>query len=392
MTLADLAAFEPVISTPVRGTYRGLEVVSAPAPHSGITLLAILNMFEQMEFDPAVHFSQSAENVHLMSEIFRRTYADRSQYIGDPRFVRIPEVGLTAKAYAREKFNGINRYRAEPRNYRDTPYGDPGKFDHAPVTVAETPARTKKLPAWSDDNDSGLNDRFDDPFDRWKRDDRAQEGTEKASKPAAKRKRAGDEHDEFDGGHTTHLSVIDADSNMVALTQTLGNFFGSKVMINGILLNNGRINFSSFARANLIGPGKLPRSSLTPTLVFRDGIPFLSLGSPGAGRIIATVAQVLVNLVDYGMDIEAANEAPRIFCQKFDDNLSLESRVAEDVPAKLSRMGHSVRVLGALDLFFGGVQMTAIWPATGEMVGSADPRRGGSAETRTIDSVTGGTP
>jgi len=167
---------------------------------------------------------------------------------------------------------------------------------------------------------------------------------------------------------------------MVALTQTLGNFFGGKVMINGILLNNGRVNFSTASQANLIEPNKRPRSSITPTLIFRHGRPFMSLGSPGAGRIIATVAQILVNIVDFGMDVEEANAAPRIFCQKFDDYLYLESRVAPEVAEGLTRMGHNVRVLGDMDLFFGGVQMTAVKPSGNGFAGSADPRRGGNAK------------
>jgi gamma-glutamyltranspeptidase/glutathione hydrolase len=114
-------------------------------------------------------------------------------------------------------------------------------------------------------------------------------------------------------------------------------------------------------------------------LLFRNGSPAFALGSPGAGRIIAVLAQVIMNLVDYGMDAQAANDAPRFFCQKFDDHLSIESRIDRAVADKLSGMGHSVRVLGDMDLFFGGVQIAGIRPGTGELVGSADPRRGGNA-------------
>ena len=273
-----------------------------------------------------------------MSEIFRRAYADRSQYLGDPRFVRTPVAGLTSKGYALETFSQINRFRAEPRNYRDTPYGNPLKFDGDQDAASRSPVRGRG------GSDLGRRRRYDpgilsrtrpDPFDRWNNRDQTGDQDEqgrkgKRSEPRTLRRRD-DDDDEFDGGHTTHLSVIDADSNMVALTQTLGNFFGSKVMVNGILLNNGRVNFSAISQANLIGPNKRPRSSLTPTLVFRDGVPFMSLGSPGAGRIIATVALILVNVTDFGMDIQAANDAPRFFCQKFDDHLSLEARVPEDV-------------------------------------------------------------
>ncbi len=381
MTMEDLAQVEPYFSAPVRGTYRGCEIVSAPSPHSGTTLIEILNMLEFVDFDPQVHFSRSAPNIHMMAEIFRRAYADRSQYLGDPRFTDAPIAGLQSKSYARDVFAGINRYRAEPRNYRDTPYGLPAKYAVDADAGVRRPA-ARRGPVWSDDRDAdpGLLRRDGrDPFDRWNRSGRSRPDTAATASAPVQRRRAMDE--EFDGGHTTHLSVIDSDGNMVALTQTLGNFFGAKVMINGILLNNGRVNFSAMSSANMIAPHKRPRSSLSPTLVFRQGEPFMSLGSPGAGRIIATVAQVLVNVIDYGMDVQAANDAPRIFCQKFDDHLSVESRVAPGVPEQLERMGHSVRVLGALDLFFGGVQITAVDPGTGKMVGAADPRRGGSAQS-----------
>ena len=370
MTLEDLDGYEPVVSKPVRGTYRGYEIVSSAPPHSGATLIEIMNMIEMIDLDPVVHFTESAPTVHVLSEIFRRAYADRSQYIADPRFVHVPVMGLTSKAYAHEILAEINRYRAEPKNYRDTPFGNPLKYD-SERAVKEVAAPERRTRAWGDgdDDDPGLNEGSKDPFDRWK----------------GKKKTDGDRsegpvlQDVFEGASTTHISVIDADSNMVALTQTLGNFWGSKTMVNGILLNNGRVNFSTVSQNNTIGPHKRPRSSITPTLLFRDGEPAYSLGSPGAGRIIATLALVVVNLVDYDMDVQAANDAPRFFCQKFDDHLSLESRIAPSIAEQLSGMGHSVRTLGSLDLFFGGVQIAGIRPGTGEFVGSADPRRGGNA-------------
>lgn len=390
MTLADLAGFEPVVSQPVRGTYRGLEIVSAPAPHSGVVLVEIMNMMERVAFESETHFSQSARDIHLMAEITRRAYADRSQYLGDPRFLTVPIAGLASRQFADERFAEINPYRVQPRKYRDTPYGFPAKFDNAVSRSADpVPADRGKVLRWDDerDDDPASARALDDPFDRWNRKKNAGEGTGTAapapSKGAAvdKKKQPAEpkDDDEFDGGSTTHLSIIDADSNMVALTQTLGNFFGAKVMVNGILLNNARVNFSEASTANLIEPNKRPRSSITPTLVFRHGQPLMALGSPGAGRIIATVAQILVNIIDFDMDVEAANAAPRFFCQKFDDHLYVESRVSPEVVAGLKRLGHDVRVLGDLDLFFGGAQIAAIKTDGSGFVGSADPRRGGNA-------------
>jgi gamma-glutamyltranspeptidase/glutathione hydrolase len=376
MSLDDLAGYEATVAEPVWGTYRGMEIASAPPPHSGVLLIEIMNMIELLDLDPSVHFTESAETIHMMAEIFRRGYADRSWYVADPRFTYVPITGLTSKAYAREILATINRYRAEPRNYRDTPYGFPAKFDREGVAEeAAVPARLS--PGWGDedDDDPAVGDRTKDPFDRWHR-----------------RQRGGGSSEEegYEGGSTTHLSVIDADSNMVSLTQTLGNFWGAKVMVNGILLNNGRVNFSPVSRNNLIEAHKRPRSSITPTLLFRDGVPAFGLGSPGAGRITAMLALVIVNMVEYGMDVQSANDAPRFFCQKFDDHLSLESRIDAAIGERLSRMGHSVLYLGDMDLFFGGVQIAGIRPEIGEFVGSADPRRGGNTLRAGPDAETEG--
>jgi gamma-glutamyltranspeptidase len=156
MTLEDLAGYEATVSDPVRGTYRGFQIVSAAAPHSGATLIEIMNMIELVEIDPAVHFSESSRMIHMMSEIFRRAYADRSEYLGDPRFVSIPLAGITSKQYAIERLMDINRYKAEPRNYRDTAFGFPGKFDRDRGATAVSPgARTKSL-IWDDDDDGDI--------------------------------------------------------------------------------------------------------------------------------------------------------------------------------------------------------------------------------------------
>jgi gamma-glutamyltranspeptidase len=319
----------------------------------------------------------------------------------------VPANGLISKQYAAARFAEINPYRAEPRASKDVPYGFPAKFENlSPGAAAPTSATRPGRLQWDDDKDEdpGSARQADDPFDRWNRrkegkSDKGDKGGKGASAPTATPGTAperepgeGKKDDEFDGGSTTHLSVIDADSNMVSLTQTLGNFFGSKTMVNGILLNNGRVNFSTASPANLIGPNKRPRSSITPTLVFRDGRPLMSLGSPGAGRIIATVALVMVNIIDFGMDVEAANEAPRFFAQKFDEHLYIESRVAPAIVEELKRQGHDVRVLGDMDLYFGGVQIAAFKEDGTGFVGSADKRRGGTAsvlDAKALETVPG---
>lgn len=385
MSLADLAGYEPVLDRPVRGSYRGLEVVSAPPPHAGVTLLNILNMVELIDIDPRTHFADSAPLMHQLAEVFRRAYADRSQFVGDPRFVDVPVAGLVSKAYARERFAEINPYRAEPRNYRDTPAGAPLKYAREPLPPSGGTGVGARRLQWSDepDDDPRLDNRFrDDPFERWRRErrDASRRGEARGDTVTGLSRPFEDDEDGFDGGgYTTHISVIDGDGNMVSLTQTLGTFFGAHVIVDGVIMNNGRNNFSDVSPTNIIQPGKRPRSSIAPTLVFSDGRPFVAIGSPGAGRIIAAIAEVLINIVDYGMDVAAANAAPRFFCQKFEDHFYVESRIGEDVRRALTRMGHSVRVLGDMDLFFGGVAVAAFDPARGGLVGSADPRRSGEA-------------
>jgi gamma-glutamyltranspeptidase/glutathione hydrolase len=175
------------------------------------------------------------------------------------------------------------------------------------------------------------------------------------------------------------MCVIDSTGNTVSLTQTLGTFFGSGVTVAGVLLNNARSNFSSAASRNAIAPGKQPRSSISPTILLKEEKPYMAVGSPGATRIIATVVQCIVNVVDYSMSAIDANRAPRFLCQKLDDYLHLESRVAPDVQEDLKQRGHSLRVYGAFDLFFGGAQIILVDPVSRLYYGSADPRRGGVA-------------
>lgn len=138
-------------------------------------------------------------------------------------------------------------------------------------------------------------------------------------------------------------------------------------------------NYSQNIKINIAEANKQPRSSISPTIILKDDKPFLVLGSPGATRIIATVVQLIINMIDFDMDVEQANQAPRMFCQKFDDYLHLEGRFSKEVQEGLERKGHQLRVYGDYDLYFGGAQIVGMNPVTGEFFGSADLRRGGSA-------------
>ncbi len=351
LTLEDLSSFHAYVTEPVRGTYRGYEVLSAAPPQSGVTIIEALNMLENADLKQMGHYSISDATLHLMAETMRRVYADRIAYMEDPRFRHIPVEGLTSKAYAKERYKSIDPNIAQPPTYRQTEPGDPKPYD------------TKPSEGWRGEGSTlrhGGEDLSDLAVTAWGEVVRLEEAVEY-------------------GGHTTHLTVVDESGNAVSLTQTLGTFFGSGLTAAGVLLNTSMSNYSLRAKVNSIAPRKQPRSSISPTLLLKDGQLFLSVGTPGAARIMATVIQLIVNAVDFGMNAAEVNNAPRFFCQKFDDFLHLESRIGEQVQTGLERRGHTIKVYGEFDLFFGGAQVILRESGTGMLYGSADARRGGTA-------------
>lgn len=337
LTLDDFSSYEAELTQPAVGSYRGYQVLSAQVPQSGTTIIEALNMLELVPLSQWGHYSTSAKTLHLMAETFKRTYADRWRYVGDPRFNRIPTAVLLDKGYAKERFNSIDMERAKPQKNRKTKAGNPLKYE------------------------TGALDRLD-------------EAAFYANLAATVGHETG-----YDGGHTTHLSVIDKDGNAVALTQTLGTFFGSGQTYAGVLMNCAMSNFSRTAKVNQVRPRMRPRSSISPTVVLKDDKPFLVVGSPGAGRIISTVVELIVNAIDFNMSAEEMNDAPRFYCQKWDDYLHLEYGISDAVAAKLSEMGHTIQKYPTRDLFFGGAQVILINTQTGLYEGSADKRRGGVA-------------
>jgi len=345
ITLDDLRSFKAEVREPLRGIYRDSEVLAAPPPHSGASVLEALNILENENVRSLGHYATSAEAMHLIAETLRRVYADRTAFLADPRFEVVPAFGLVSRDYARTRFLSINPDAAEPHDYRKTQAGNPAPFDAVPANACTTGIAVPQEGGHRQEDHDGLP---------------AETGHE-------------------GGGHTTHLGVMDRDGNVVSLTQTLGTFFGSGVTAAGVLLNNAKSNFSTTSAVNAIGPGKQPRSSISPTILLKDGVPYMSVGSPGATRIIATVVQLIVNVVDYRMSAQEANSAPRFLCQKADDYLHLESRISPAVQQALTQKGHTLRVYGDYDLFFGGAQLILFDPLTRTFSGSADPRRGGVA-------------
>jgi gamma-glutamyltranspeptidase/glutathione hydrolase len=313
MTEGDLKSYQAIIRAPVRGSYRGYDILSMPLPSSGgIVLLETLNILEGF---PMQDMKQgSAPSLHVMIEAMKRAYADRARYLGDPAFVSAPVATLLSKDYA-------GRQRASIDLERATPWTD---------------ALSATVPR--------------------------------------------------EGSNTTHFSVVDSLGNAVSNTYTLNFSYGVGLVAEGtgVLLNNELDDFTAAPgasnayglvgfEANLPGPGKRPLSSMSPTIVLKDGKPILVTGSPGGSRIISTVLQVIVNVLDYGMDVAAAVAAPRLHHQWLPDEVRLEAGFSEDTLAALRGRGHRlVQPMG---------QTSANSIAVGDhgLLGAPDPRTRGAA-------------
>ncbi|MHB0770684.1 gamma-glutamyltransferase [Bradyrhizobium sp. 5.13L] len=313
MTAADLKAYQPIIRAPVRGTYRGYDIVSMPLPSSGgVVLVETLNILEG--FQLAELKQGSAASLHLLIEAMKRAYADRARYLGDPAFVNAPIETLVAKDYAARLRAGISNERATPSK-----------------EIVSASAATRE------------------------------------------------------GSNTTHFSVVDGRGNAVSNTYTLNFSYGVGLVAEGtgVLLNNELDDFTAAVgasnayglvgfEANLPGPGKRPLSSMSPTIVLRDGKPVLVTGSPGGSRIISTVLQVIVNVLDHKMDVAAAVAAPRLHHQWLPDEVRVERGFPDDVLSELKAMGHlTVEPMGQTSA--NSILVTPNGP-----LGAADPRTRGA--------------
>jgi gamma-glutamyltranspeptidase/glutathione hydrolase len=183
-----------------------------------------------------------------------------------------------------------------------------------------------------------------------------------------------------ESNNTSHLSIIDEQGNMVALTQSINNFFGSGIVVpgTGILLNDHLSDFDDTPnRPNSIAPHKRPTSSIAPTIILKKGKPFMTLGTPGGTRIISALAQIIINVIDFRMSMDEAIEAPRVHC--LNKVLHVEGRIPIEVIEQLRSMGHNVKIHPDFDNYFGGAQGILIDPKTGTLYGGADSRRDGVA-------------
>ncbi len=333
ITADDLAHYEVKEREPVRGTYRGFEIISAPPPSSGGTVLVeSLNILEG--YDLAKLGDRSAQSIHFTTEAFRRAFFDRAEFMGDPDYAKIPVAQLIDKKYA-----------AAWRETIDLTHASPSKELKRPAIFTELEQYAAAHPP--------------------------------ADAPP-------------ESNHTTHYSVVDAEGNAVAVTTTINDWFGSRVTADGLgfLMNDEMDDFSSKpgapnadgliqGAANAIGPGKRPLSSMTPTIVVHDGKAVMVLGSPGSSKIITTVANVLMGVIDYGMNIQEAVNAPRFHNQWLPDVLNVEKWFSPDTLSMLRQMGYNVQIgLRGPDSYgyWSDGECIAIDEKTGERLGATDGR------------------
>ena len=311
ITRADLAAYRAIEREPLSSTYRGHTLYTAPPASGGVTLLTMLNILEN--FDLAKFEPGSADAVHLLAEAMRLGNRDRIAHLGDTAFTKVPLEGLISKKYAADRAKLIKPRKAS--------------------------------------KDSAI----------------------KAGKPA-----------DYESPSTTHYSVADSEGNLVSVTYTLGSDFGSGAMIagTGILLNNQMNNFSheralvATQRGTPLPPnamqgGKRMVSTMTPTLIFKGDTPWMAVGTPGGGRIVNTILQVVVNVIDFKLNIDEAIHQPRV--SQVSGALEVEPNYNPDTRKRLEKMGHKTKP----SVTMGSVQ--AIVLEDGYFFGGADPRRPGAA-------------
>ncbi|HMQ68867.1 MAG TPA: gamma-glutamyltransferase [Ignavibacteria bacterium] len=316
ITFEDLVLYQPKERDVIEGYYRGYEILSMGPPSSGgISLIYLLNILEN--YDLGKNGYGNVQNIQLMTEAMRRVYADRSEFMGDADFVNVPVSVLTSNSYALERMDDYSPIRASISN--NIKPGD------------------------------------------------------------AVRK---------ESSQTTHYSIADKDGNLVSVTTTINDVFGNKVVVDGagFFLNNEMDDFVSKpgvpnlygllgSEANSIAPQKRMLSSMTPTIVLKDNKPFLVVGSPGGGRIITSVLQTIVNIIDYDLDLDKAINNPRFHHQWFPDEIQVENNFLNEGSEKaLKDMGYTIKPIRD----FGSIN-AILFLENGEMTGGSDRRGYGSA-------------
>jgi gamma-glutamyltranspeptidase/glutathione hydrolase len=321
MTVEDLKNYKPVEREPLRSKYRGHQIITMPPPSSGgVALIEMLNILER--YDLKSMGAGSSQAIHLMAEAMRRAFADRAHYLGDSDFVKVPVAGLTSRKYADKLARTIDLTRASES--RKIAHGDP-------------------LPHESEE--------------------------------------------------TTHFTVVDKDGNVVSNTYTINDSFGNKITVEGagFLLNNEMDDFAAKpgspnlyrliqGEANAVAARKRPLSAMTPTIVLKYGKLWFAIGSPGGPTIINTVMQIIINIIDHGMNIQQAIDYPRVHHQWMPDEIRYEPfGLSPDTINKLKEMGHIVNLnqVNGRPRYMGDVEAIMIEDRTAVRLGGSDPRLDG---------------
>ena len=318
MTEQNLAGYQVRVREPLWVDYRGRRVAMIPENSGGPTVAEMLNILDGFDLQ-SLGYGRAA-SLHLIAEAIRLAFADRFAHLGDPAFAPIPFEGLLSKAYAAARRAQIDPAHGPVQN----PVGDPWPYQ--------------------------ASDRPDVP-------------------PAANGWRSSDDH-------TTHLTVVDRDHNMVALTASLGRLFGSGVTVpgTGVLLNNGMMWFDPEpGTVNSIAPGKHALHAGTPALVFDGREPRMALGAPGGRKVLTAVLQVMLNVLDFGMGMQEAVSAPRVHCET--GSTSIDARLPAEVIEGLRRIGHDVVVRQEtfLSSYFGRPNGVLIDPRDGRLHSGVEP-------------------
>jgi gamma-glutamyltranspeptidase / glutathione hydrolase len=317
MTVEDLKNYKAVEREPLRGVYRGHEIITMPPPSSGgVAMIEMLNILER--YDLKSMGAGSSQAIHVMVEAMRRAFADRAQFLGDPDFVKVPVAGLVSRKYADKLAATIDPERASTS--QDVRSGDP-------------------MP--------------------------------------------------YESEETTHFTVVDKDGNVASNTYTINDSFGNKITVEGagFLLNNEMDDFAPKpgapnaygliqGEANAVTARKRPLSSMTPTIVLKDGKLLFAVGSPGGPTIINTVTQVIVNIIDHGMNIQQAIDWPRVHHQWMPDQIVYEPYgLVPDVLNRLKSMGHQF----GNQRYMGDAEGVMIDDKTDVRLGGSDPRLDGKS-------------
>lgn len=334
---SDLQAYRALVKTPIKGSYRGYELSVPGSPVGGPRILATLNILEH--FNLAIMDWDDPLAIHIMQEAMILTSLDQRRWMGDPGTnAYIPEMGYISKDYARQRMMQIDLSRAsDPALWYSELVGDPGPYDKGESYIDVILATQQAASI---------------------------EGAASEVPPS-----------------TTHFSVVDKAGNAVAWTQTISSFFGTGNMVDGYFLNNELGNFKSKPVKDSpinLEPGRRPRTTIAPLIVKKDGKLRWVIGSPGGGRIGSTVVEILVNLIDFDMNLEEAIRTPKFSGYDSYKEIHLE----DDFPPKtvqfLESLGHKVKKYSYPDLYFGGPNAIAVGD-DGVLTGVGSVRRLGGA-------------